>query len=186
MSADKIATSPAAFIQAVVDTHYTEVLNNAFAAKLVQGDVGEEALFNAIMQAYEAGDIGTVQYVLQVNLDMNRFAPDYQTAFARLLPQVKRQASVQMGPPMEDGSFYQNEPNGSGFNWNSLGGILESAGDVFTNIWGTVQGGGNQPPATGGGNSQPQAAAGIDNTTLIVVAIAAIAAIIIAAIILKK
>lgn len=186
MKAEKLFTDPGTFIQAVVDTHYNEVLNNAYASKLVQGDVGEEALFNAIMQAYEAGDTELVAHVLQVNLDINRFSPEYQTQFARVLGQLQPQYSVQggeVGPPMEDGSFYSNQ--GGGFDWNSLGGILSSAGDLFTNVWGTVQGTGNQPPAGGGTQTAP-ADRSIDNTTLIIVAVAAVAAIIIAAIILKK
>lgn len=190
MKADKLFTDPGTFIQAVVDTHYNEVLNNAYASKLVQGDVGEEALFNAIMQAYESGDTELVAHVLQVNLDINRFSPEYQTQFARVLGQLQPQYSVQggeVGPPMEDGSFYSNQGGGGGFDWNSLGGILSSAGDLFTNVWGTVQGNGNQPPTGGGtGTGQQGNDRSIDNTTLIIVAVAAVAAIIIAAIILKK
>jgi hypothetical protein len=191
MSAKNLATSPGAFIQAVVDTHYSEVLNNAVTAKIVQGDVGPEELFNAIMAAYNAGNVELVQYVLQVQLDINRFSPEYQTALARLIPQLAprpvylQSNGSETGPVMENGNFYSNE--GGGFNWNSLGDIIGTAGDVFSNIWGQVKPN-NNPAPNGGFNNQPQqpGAAGIDNTTLIVVAMAAIAAIIVLAIILKK
>jgi len=191
MSAKNLATSPGAFIQAVVDTHYSEVLNNAVTAKIVQGDVGPEELFNAIMAAYNAGNVELVQYVLQVQLDINRFSPEYQTALARLIPQLAprpvylQSNGSETGPLMENGNFYSNE--GGGFDWNSLGDIIGTAGDVFTNIWGQVKPN-NNPAPNSGFNNQPQqpGAAGIDNTTLIVVAMAAIAAIIVLAIILKK
>ena len=190
MSAKNLAKSPGAFIQAVVDTHYQEVLNNAVTAKLVQGDVGEEELFNAIMVAYNAGNVELVQYVLQVQLDVNRFSPEYQTELARLIPQIAprpvylQSNGSEIGPVMENGNFYSNE--GGGFNWDNLDDIIGTAGDVFSNIWGQVNPN-NGPAPSPFPAQQPNApAAGIDNTTLIVVAMAAIAAIIVLAIILKK
>jgi hypothetical protein len=190
MSAKNLAKSPGAFIQAVVDTHYQEVLNNAVTAKLVQGDVGEEELFNAIMVAYNAGNVELVQYVLQVQLDVNRFSPEYQTELARLIPQIAprpvyfQSNGSETGPVMENGNFYSNE--GGGFNWDNLNDIIGTAGDVFSNIWGQVKPNNGPAPSPGPGQQPNAPAAGIDNTTLIVVAMAAIAAIIVLAIILKK
>lgn len=173
MAAAKLLKDPGIFIQSVIDTHYNEVANNAFAYKLTQGDVGEEALYNAIMNAYNNGDVELVAAVLNVPLDMSRFSQPYKEQLARMQPLYSQTTA-------EDG--------GSGFDVSQIDDWLVSASEIFGNIWAAVQGGqtGTTP---GNGNVAPAPAPeqpGIDKTTLIILVVAILAAIIIAYIVTKK
>ncbi len=196
----RIATDPYAFIQAIVDTHYNAVLNNARTAGLVAGDVGEEALYNAIVKAYDQGNTNEVDYALNVQFDFEAMAPEYRVAFARLVPQAMQyredttanaSSGGQMGPFLPDGSFVSdgsgNQGNqGGGWDWNVFSNVATSVGNVFSNIWGAT----HQPTPSGNGNGNPppyaQPTFEKDNTTLMIVGAGIMLTLIMMAIILRK
>lgn len=177
-----ITDNPYSFIQAVVDTHYSDVLANATASGLVTGDVGEEALYDAIATAFESGNYGLVENALDVSINPENLNEELGYQFARLIPRKKF-----MGPPMEDGNYVSNTGGGSGWQDN-VDEWATTAANIFATIWGATQGGNDQPGTTDYGPipDYTDTNTEMDNTTMLMVGGAFFFVLIILAVILRK
>ena len=116
MTADQLAatlrTDPYAFAQYVVDVYYPEVLNRAQADKIVQGDVGPEALYTAIANLIATGNMVAVSRIINIQ-------PSEQDAVIRQLTNGYRNADV-----ASDTSFMDEWGGVISDGINSLPGLL--------------------------------------------------------------
>lgn len=135
-------SSPAASLQFIVDTQYDTILTRAIGARIVNSNVGPKNLYDVIRQLIDDNQVA------QVN---NLF--DFQPSTEGLTPEIAEAVNMFVAKANNNGGMVRSvapgSGSGSGSGWDSsnTNSALNTFGDIFSSIWGTIMGGGNDSPA---------------------------------------
>jgi hypothetical protein len=152
----QVMGSPYAYAQYVIDQYYPAVLNNAFGAKLVQGDVGPEALYNVVANLIEGGHRQLAALVLNV-------VPANNDAIVGALA----------GQSLRSTTATDGQPSWWDQNGDSVVQAAGSLAGLFAQLFG------NDEPATPTATNQPAPApvvveSGMSTQTIIIIAVVAV------------
>ena len=173
----KAVSSPTKMVQFLVDTQYDQVLTRAIGGKVVNSDVGREALFTEIMQIAGSGNTDLFGYLFTFPLQTSASnTAEANEAIEMLKAQMNRKA-LSTGP----------DSNPSGWSSQNTSDAINIFGQIFNTVSGFFTEGSPQPtpdPTPGPGDQQQQPP--VNYTPWIFGGVGALVIIVILVIVLRK
>jgi hypothetical protein len=140
---EKATSSPEGALQFIVDTQYDSILERAIGAKVVNSDVGREALFNVLVDLVQANDINMFNYLLGGEVTYDGLTQDVQDTLKWACEKAKTPALQRKMQQTEGAS-------GSGWTSDNTNAALEAFAALaggFLSLFGN-----NEPAPSGGGS----------------------------------